>query len=276
MDQNSLSFDLNRAPDHHSHCQIPRFLHPIAVKVTASNVCFVLHWHHYNLKPKGLLRYSSPCATSMHIWRRCNYVKHVQAITCVAHVRRGSNNVSRCALRLFVNENISIILCGWKLIHIAVRISVHGGYLTSSPSVRFSIDHRHKSPGHSVAASSSRNLNRNCDRDGNKKAWSHGSKKTCLCSPTTHPGSFRCSLHKNSSMTNSNDSHDSTVTYRSHRLYAQRSAMTNSLVRIGTVEGDLVKRALAALIRPSSHQQRRRSDFQPRPSRLSVMSKADE
>ncbi|KAI3756930.1 hypothetical protein L6452_04462 [Arctium lappa] len=156
------------------------------------------------------------------------------------------------------------------------RISVRGGYLTSSPSVRFSIDHRHKSPDRSIAASSSRNLNRNCDRDGNKKAWSHGSKKTCLCSLTTHLGSFRCSLHKNSSMTNSNDSHDSTVSYRSHKLYAQRSAMTNSLVRIGTVEGDLVKRALAALIRPSSHQQRRRSDFQPRPSRLSVMSKADE
>lgn len=52
--------------------------------------------------------------------------------------------------------------------------------------------------------------------------------------------------------------------------------MTNSLVRIGTVEGDLVKRALAALIRPSSHQQRRRAGFEPRPSRLSVMSKAEE
>ncbi|KAI3801247.1 hypothetical protein L1987_29351 [Smallanthus sonchifolius] len=40
-----------------------------------------------------------------------------------------------------------------------------------------------------------------------------------------------------------------------NRLNAGRSAMTNSLVRIGTVEGeDLVKRTLAALIRPSSHQ----------------------
>jgi len=52
--------------------------------------------------------------------------------------------------------------------------------------------------------------------------------------------------------------------------------MANSLVRIGTVEGDLVKRALAALIRPSSHSQRRRASFEPRPSRLSVMSKADD
>ncbi|MFS7979924.1 hypothetical protein Hanom_Chr15g01391711 [Helianthus anomalus] len=53
--------------------------------------------------------------------------------------------------------------------------------------------------------------------------------------------------------------------------------MTKSLVRIGTVEGgDLVKRALAAVIRPSSHQQRRRTAFQARPSRLSVMSKAED
>ncbi|KAI4379367.1 hypothetical protein MLD38_005678 [Melastoma candidum] len=62
--------------------------------------------------------------------------------------------------------------------------------------------------------------------------------------------------------------------YSPNRLHARRSAMTNSLVRICGVEGgDLVKRALAALIRPSSHQQRRRAAFQPRPSRLSVMSK---
>ncbi|KAI3802621.1 hypothetical protein L1987_30761 [Smallanthus sonchifolius] len=151
------------------------------------------------------------------------------------------------------------------------RISVRGGYVASSPSVRFSIDNRHTSPGRSVAStSSSRNSY------SNKVPWNHGSKKTCLCSPTTHPGSFRCSLHKNSNVRNVNSSQDNTVSYRSHRLYARRSAMTNSLVRIGTVEGDLVKRALAALIRPSSHQQRRRSDFQPRPSRLSVMSKADD
>ncbi|PWA79806.1 hypothetical protein CTI12_AA202150 [Artemisia annua] len=40
------------------------------------------------------------------------------------------------------------------------------------------------------------------------------------------------------------------------------SAMTNLLVNVGTVEGgDLVKRALSALIRPSSHQQRWRTSF---------------
>lgn len=52
--------------------------------------------------------------------------------------------------------------------------------------------------------------------------------------------------------------------------------MTNSLVRIGGVEGEWMKRSLRDLIRPSSHHQRRREAFQPRPSRLSVMSEAEE
>ncbi|CAJ1975606.1 unnamed protein product [Sphenostylis stenocarpa] len=103
------------------------------------------------------------------------------------------------------------------------------------------------------------------------KRQSHHQKRTCMCSPTTHPGSFRCSLHKNFGSRTAPAPH-----YAPNRLNARRSAMTNSLVRIRGVEGDLVKRALAALIRPSSHQQRRRGDFRPRPSRLSVMSKAKE
>ncbi|KAM0020616.1 hypothetical protein Hdeb2414_s0025g00669071 [Helianthus debilis subsp. tardiflorus] len=141
---------------------------------------------------------------------------------------------------------------------------------SSSSSVRFSLDNRPISPSRSIS-SPVRNHNQ-------------AVKKTCMCSPTTHPGSFRCSLHKNSNNNNGNGSNgnsngngNSTVTYPSNRLNARRSAMTNSLVRIGTVEGgDLVKRALAALIRPSSHQQRRRAAFQARPSRLSVMSKAED
>ncbi|KAG8375819.1 hypothetical protein BUALT_Bualt10G0140000 [Buddleja alternifolia] len=125
-----------------------------------------------------------------------------------------------------------------------------------TPSVRFSID-RSISPRRSIAQVVQR-------RNANIQ------KRTCLCSPTTHPGSFRCALHKNSFGGSRNHS----IRYSPNRLNMRRSAMTNSLVRIGTVEGDLVKRALAALIRPSSHQQRRRADLQPGPSRLSVMSKA--
>ncbi|PWA73907.1 serine-rich protein-related protein [Artemisia annua] len=144
---------------------------------------------------------------------------------------------------------------------------------SSSSSVRFSFDNnRSISPSRSI---SSIPVAKQLETP----------KRTCMCSPTSHPGSFRCSLHKkqqtnsssgttNSSIVNSNSQ---TASYPSSRLNARRSAMTNSLVRIGTVEGgDLVKRALAALIRPSSHQQRRRGSFQARPSRLSVMSKDED
>lgn len=141
---------------------------------------------------------------------------------------------------------------------------------SSSPasSVRFSLD-RSTSPSRSISA-----VNRNhvVQNRSHRSLPSSGQKKTCMCSPTTHPGSFRCSLHKNTG----GSSGRRTASYSSNQLNMRRSAMTNSLVRIGTVEGDLVKRALAALIRPSSHQQRRRADFQRRSSRLSVMSKADD
>ncbi|KAL4654232.1 hypothetical protein ACB092_01G363100 [Castanea dentata] len=153
------------------------------------------------------------------------------------------------------------------------RVNMYGASHTSSPSVRFSIDHhRSISPNRSISVS---------PRGGASGAVSNPhhhhqivkrttpQKRTCMCSPTTHPGSFRCSLHKGFG----SHSH-SQSSAPPNRLNARRSAMTNSLVRIGGVEGDLVKRALAALIRPSSHQQRRRADFQPRPSRLSVMTKA--
>ncbi|WMV36579.1 hypothetical protein MTR67_029964 [Solanum verrucosum] len=136
---------------------------------------------------------------------------------------------------------------------------------SSSPasSIRFSLD-RSTSPSRSISA-----VNRN------HVVQNRSQKKSCMCSPTTHPGSFRCSLHKNRSGSGSTGSRTA-ATYSPNQLILRRSAMTNSLVRIGTVEGDLVKRALAALIRPSSHQQRRRADFQRRPSRLSAMSKADD
>lgn len=133
-------------------------------------------------------------------------------------------------------------------------------------SVRFQIDQRSASPSRSISVQK--------NRDRNANAVSSNKKKTCMCSPTKHPGSFRCSFHKNSrySVNVANRSQ-----FQNGSLNIRRSAMTNSLVRIGGVEGaDLVKRSLSALIRPSSHQQRRRSAFQPRPSRLSVMSRPEE
>ncbi|KAL3535943.1 hypothetical protein ACH5RR_004404 [Cinchona calisaya] len=145
------------------------------------------------------------------------------------------------------------------------RVNLYNSSPSSAASVRFSID-RSISPNRSISLA-----NRN-----NHVVQKSSHKRTCMCSPTNHPGSFRCSLHKNISSHSNSIGHPQTAPYNSNRLNMRRSAMTNSLVRIGTVEGDLVKRALAALIRPSSHHQRRRGDFQPRPSRLSVMSKPED
>lgn len=123
---------------------------------------------------------------------------------------------------------------------------------TSSPSVRIALAN---------------------NRPGSSSSSTTSARRTCMCAPTTHPGSFRCKLHKG--MQNPNPSSGRSSSAVSNRLNARRSAMTNSLVRIGSVEGgEWVKRALAALIRPSSHQQRRRTNFQRRPSRLSVMAVA--
>ncbi|KAL1816005.1 hypothetical protein ACET3Z_018579 [Daucus carota] len=144
------------------------------------------------------------------------------------------------------------------------RVNLYGSSSSPSSSVRFSMD-RSGSPSRSISATS---RNQVVNKSSTSVPMRSQKKRTCMCSPTNHPGSFRCGLHKNS------PSQAGTSSYPSNRLNARRSAMTNSLVRIGTVEGDLVKRALAALIRPSSHSQKRRGSFQPRPSRLSVMSRA--
>ncbi|KQJ95266.1 uncharacterized protein LOC104584037 [Brachypodium distachyon] len=94
-------------------------------------------------------------------------------------------------------------------------------------------------------------------------------KRACMCSPTTHPGSFRCALHRGCS------SSPGTAAAGGLHQDARRSAMANSLVRIAAVEGgDHVRRALAALVRPSSHHQRRGTSFRALPSRLSAMSAA--
>ncbi|XP_031481276.1 uncharacterized protein LOC116251257 [Nymphaea colorata] len=140
------------------------------------------------------------------------------------------------------------------------RVNLYGS-APAAHSVRFSLD-RSKSPSRSLTGMTV-SSHRDTAVKKQNQIPSPPPRRTCMCSPTTHPGSFRCSLHKNTGPP-------------SNRLDARRSSMTNSLVRIGTVEGEWVRRALAALIRPSSHQQRRRAGFQPRPSRLSIMSKAED
>ncbi|EXC24667.1 hypothetical protein L484_008438 [Morus notabilis] len=91
-------------------------------------------------------------------------------------------------------------------------------------------------------------------------------KKTCMCAPTTHPGSFRCYLHKNSPR-GGRRQQTSLFDSNSIRFCLTRSAMANSPITIGLVEGELMKRSLlVALIRPSSNQLQRRDTFRPRPS----------
>ncbi|XP_018484641.1 cell wall integrity and stress response component 1 [Raphanus sativus] len=133
-------------------------------------------------------------------------------------------------------------------------------------SFRYSIDNRSVSPNQSVAVSKK--------PSSNKMIADSSRRRTCMCSPTTHPGSFRCGLHKN--VANPHGQGAATSYSSNNGLNMRRSAMTNSLVRIGGVEGEWVRRALTTLIRPSSHQLKRRSAYQPRPSRLSSMSKAEE
>uniref|UniRef100_A0A2P2NYA5 Uncharacterized protein MANES_16G125300 n=1 Tax=Rhizophora mucronata TaxID=61149 RepID=A0A2P2NYA5_RHIMU len=137
------------------------------------------------------------------------------------------------------------------------RVNLNPANSLATSSCRFSID-RSISPNRSISLAK-------------QNSPISLPKKTCMCSPTTHPGSFRCSLHRNVHHSQGHSSGSNSPM----RLNMMRSAMKNSLVRIGGVEGEWVKRALTALIRPSSHQLRRRADFQPRPSRLSIMSKAD-
>ncbi|KAG5242751.1 hypothetical protein OIU77_029854 [Salix suchowensis] len=85
--------------------------------------------------------------------------------------------------------------------------------------------------------------------------------RTCLCSPTIHPGSFRCSLH------------------RSFRRVSSGSRTGRGGSNPGW-ELALVSRAnsfkaiLLQIIEPSSHDRHRRRDFQPRPTRFCLM-KAD-
>ncbi|KAJ4718545.1 Serine-rich protein-related [Melia azedarach] len=79
--------------------------------------------------------------------------------------------------------------------------------------------------------------------------------RTCLCSPSTHPGSFRCSLH------------------RSCRKVSTANSRTESKKMMMSMasKADLIKAFLMQIIKPSSHNLRRRSNFQPKPTRFCQM-----
>ncbi|KAG4144075.1 hypothetical protein CXB51_013569 [Gossypium anomalum] len=94
-----------------------------------------------------------------------------------------------------------------------------------------------------------------------KTASSSSSKsqaRTCLCSPTTHPGSFRCSLHRNFNKPPTGRSRAVRIAPNSWELALQAKA--NS-----------IKALLLQIIKPSSHDLQRRRNFQPKPSRFCML-----
>ncbi|CAL0324171.1 unnamed protein product [Lupinus luteus] len=145
-------------------------------------------------------------------------------------------------------------------------------------SLRFSADNGNRSI---TVTKKHRNNNNNASVTSSSSSSSQ--KRSCMCSPTMHPGSFRCAYHKRimeqqqsktaSSATSLRKSSNSTS---STRLNLIRTAMKNSLVKIGGVESEILKRPLTTFISSSSHQIRRRETFQPRLTRLSIMSKAQD
>jgi len=106
----------------------------------------------------------------------------------------------------------------------------------------------------------------------------HQTKRKCLCSPTTHPGSFRCSFHRRleheksktlaSSTVKRNNRGDNTIRVNVG-LNLRKLALMNSLAKIGSVEAERFRRSLAAnLAKPSSLHSHRRPEFRPRLSRF--------
>ncbi|KAM6579981.1 hypothetical protein CsatA_003755 [Cannabis sativa] len=83
--------------------------------------------------------------------------------------------------------------------------------------------------------------------------------RTCLCSPTSHPGSFRCSLHRNPHKPSRSTS-------------TSRVRVSSGQWKTGMEDkANTIKALLLQLIKPSSHDLQRRRNFQPRPTRFCLM-----
>ncbi|QCD80570.1 uncharacterized protein LOC114175535 [Vigna unguiculata] len=79
--------------------------------------------------------------------------------------------------------------------------------------------------------------------------------RTCSCSPSTHPGSFRCSKHK-----------------KPPRAMSRSSPRTpNQWDPSMVAKANSLKAVLLQMLRPSTHDLHKRKSFQPRPTRFSLM-----
>ncbi|XP_073110914.1 uncharacterized protein [Elaeis guineensis] len=75
--------------------------------------------------------------------------------------------------------------------------------------------------------------------------------RSCLCSPTTHPGSFRCKLHRGA---------------RKHS-----GAHSGSAESKGAAKARSMRALLMQIVRPTSQELCRRRNFVPKPSRFCLM-----
>ncbi|XVE98447.1 hypothetical protein REPUB_Repub03eG0107400 [Reevesia pubescens] len=81
--------------------------------------------------------------------------------------------------------------------------------------------------------------------------------RTCLCSPTSHPGSFRCSWHRN-------------FNKPSCRTKVVRVSPSHWELAV-VAKANSIKAILLQIIKPSSHDMQRRRNFQPKPSRFCLL-----
>ncbi|XP_073001443.1 uncharacterized protein [Typha latifolia] len=86
-------------------------------------------------------------------------------------------------------------------------------------------------------------------------ATSSSTTRFCLCAPTSHPGSFRCMLHRGM-----------------HRTSRRPAAAEEKEKEKEKAKAKSMRVLLMQIIRPASLDLSRRRNFQPRPSRFCLMS----
>ncbi|XP_008228767.1 PREDICTED: uncharacterized protein LOC103328152 [Prunus mume] len=101
---------------------------------------------------------------------------------------------------------------------------------------------------------------------------SSSSSRTCLCSPSTHPGSFRCSLHKGRGPQTGKSS-SSTITAVHHVNNQSTKMKMMKKLMMTYSKAHLLNAFLKLMIKPSSHHLQRRMNFKPRPTRFRTYSK---
>ncbi|KAK4427964.1 hypothetical protein Salat_1565400 [Sesamum alatum] len=90
--------------------------------------------------------------------------------------------------------------------------------------------------------------------------YGSNSSPSCLCSPTSHPGSFRCSLHRSSGSPARKEPSE-----KNPRIL-EGSGSGSRVSKVGILKAFLMK-----LIKPNStidNLPRRRRNFQPKPTRF--------